>query len=163
MDKKIKIWLSAFVFTLMTVGGAASYVAQKNVLYRGLQAQDNAYASVLNSEEISRSLPLPNVTTVKAQSPEPEKIQPKKIKPAAVVQKIYTKINPVKSPCEGGSPIIKNSQIVGCTVSNITAQPTTCESNGRYTYTGPDQPGITYGSCIDCETTKYILNKNKCS
>lgn len=80
---------------------------------------------------------------------------------------------PVPSPCgEGQIPTIKNSQITGC--SNIAEQthyqlPTinyklapapkakiierqpapSCESAGRFTYTGEDRPGLLYGMCID--------------
>jgi len=37
-----------------------------------------------------------------------------------------------------------------------------CESKGKFTYTGPDLPGLLYGMCINCETMKFTKNGNRC-
>jgi len=40
--------------------------------------------------------------------------------------------------------------------------PPSCESQGKFTYTGPDRPGLLYGMCIDCETQKFIWSNGSC-
>lgn len=96
-----------------------------------------------------------------------------------------------QTSCPSGSmPIVKDSKIVGCTgdekkvkITNSAlfaeetiqeakiiksapvAQPTTkisCESRGKFTYTGPDMPGVLYGMCIDCLTTDFLANGRSC-
>lgn len=46
--------------------------------------------------------------------------------------------------------------------STLYPLPSSCESQGLFTYTGPDRPGLLYGMCIDCGTNIFILNGGKC-
>lgn len=92
---------------------------------------------------------------------------------------------PVASLCgQNEVPVIKNSQFAGCKMLIVPAetvqpvvqtpatpaapkvtralQPQTCESKGKYTYTGPDRPGILYGTCITCLTTDFVSHGGKC-
>lgn len=39
----------------------------------------------------------------------------------------------------------------------------TCESEGIWTYTGPDRPGLLSGMCIECSTQDYILSNGTCT
>ncbi len=37
-----------------------------------------------------------------------------------------------------------------------------CESKGKFTYTGPDRKGLLYGTCIPCETQKFLESGRTC-
>lgn len=39
----------------------------------------------------------------------------------------------------------------------------TCESQGFFTYTGPDRPGLLYGMCIQCPTQEFVLSGGNCA
>lgn len=47
-------------------------------------------------------------------------------------------------------------------LSTLNPQPSSCESSGLFTYTGPDRPGLLYGMCLDCPANAFILNGGKC-
>lgn len=160
----------------MVASGAASFFAQKKTLYKGLEPlQWNfAKASVLTAEEWSAQ---PALSSAQIALPPVQA----EIKPAAEapLQEQQT-FEPVVSPCGANEkPIIKNSQIAGCSKENtpvvsvqnnipalkikvLDAQPS-CESQGRFTYTGEDRPGLLYGMCIDCLTTQFASNGEKCN
>lgn len=175
-DRQIKIWLSVFVFTLMAVGGGASYFAQGRTFFKGLEPlreqesgnREQLYASVLNAEAESLE-----------QTPEEEDMQE-----AAVEEKPEPKTQPVSSPCGSGEkPKIKNGEITGCStepknpepvkqlkpgpkvkiIENIEPPPfPSCASQDKFTYTGPDRPGLLYGMCIECEMNSFIIHGGRC-
>ncbi len=180
-DKNIKTWLFVFVATLVVTSGGASFYAQKQTFYKGLEPlQWNfAKASSLTVEENTLEF-LPAVEPKPVEQPQP-------VSPTPTNEpKIVAEVEPVSSPCRGaGVPIIKNGQIRGCTGAKTTAEvfqdqstsvvsfapkikiielqaPLSCESQGRFTYTGEDQPGLLYGMCIDCLTTEFAANGGKC-
>lgn len=178
-DKHIKTWLFVFVGTLMVASSAASFFAQQKTLYKGLEplGKNFAQASVFTAaDEIQPAQPafFPQTETKKSDEPSPKQTAAGEETPAEPF------FEPVASPCGASEkPIIKNSQITGCStistnykLQTINFNPpalkikileaNTCESQGRFTYTGEDQPGLLYGMCIDCLTTQFAANGGKC-
>ena len=99
----------------------------------------------------------------------------------ATVRELPTAPKPVAPLCgQNEVPVIKNSQFAGCKMLSLPSQsaqqtqpvqiapvtrtqaPATCESKGKFTYTGPDRKGILYGMCIDCLTTDFVTRGGKC-
>lgn len=134
-DKKIKLWLSLFIVSLALVGAAASYFAQKKVLYRGSEAQNDLYTSFLNAELPEFGAQISNAfapQTNNAQAPltneELKSIIGSSFKNAAVNQQVSSSpmrkdaeanatapLSPVSSICEENqAPIIKDSKIIAC-------------------------------------------------
>lgn len=173
--------------TLTVTSGAASFYAQNQTFYKGIEPQqwNFAKASALTVEENATApkflpalLASPVLPAPTNESPETES--------RVVAEKIVAKIEPVSSPCHGEEvPMIKNGQIQRCTGTTPAisfapkpapkikiiefqspktspAPAPSCESQGRFTYTGEDQPGLLYGMCIDCLTTEFVRNGSKC-
>lgn len=171
-DKNLKTWLFIFVATLVVTSGGASFYAQKQGFYKGVEPQqwNFAKASALTVEE---NATVPNFFPAVTEAPTNE---PPKTEAKVVAEKIVAEVEPVSSPCRGQEvPVIKNGQIQRCTgtkpapkIKIIELQtpplqaPLSCESQGRFTYTGEDQPGLLYGMCIDCLTTQFAANEGRC-
>lgn len=173
-DRHAKIWLSIFIFTLAVVGGSASFFASEGkTFFKGLEPlRDVIPASVLDA-------PTENAEQVALQIPEIQTAQEPFIRTKTAVA----------SPCPPGeTPVIKNGKIESCGRKHeekkpelpkptviisaplppgpkvrILTLPSSCESQGRFTYTGPDRPGLLYGMCIDCGTNIFIMNGGKCA
>lgn len=193
--KHIKTWLFVFVGTLAVASGAASFFAQQKTLYNGLeplkQLKGNfAQTSVLSAQPTTIPQAAAQAAAPEIQTP-PAEI-PAESQQTAEPQQTPALIKPVSSPCGADEkPVIKNSQISGCTKINTPLQitnyqlstnslapkikiletqspkiastsPASCESQGRFTYTGEDRPGLLYGMCIDCLTTQFAANDGAC-
>lgn len=136
-DKKIKIWLSIVVFSLMTTGALASYAAQKNNLYKGLEPMQEGFTSVLQySETDKNNMPIMWTTMEESIQNSNQNLQPKDLNAVReILEKSFnnpqttnntgiqllqpnansaTQTEPTKAPCGNKPLIIKNNEIIGC-------------------------------------------------
>lgn len=193
-NKQIKFWLSTFVIGLMAVGGLASYLANQNTLYKGMEPlkENVAMASVLDASADTLPAYQIEVTNERAQaealyalsgfmdkgsevlkatkekiakslveiSKAPESAEKIKIPRPEILPAATTYTAQDFSCAPNDTPIVQDSKVVGCVLSDPSAL--YCESQGRYTYTGNEHQGIQYGMCLDCQTAEFIKNGYKC-
>ena len=115
--KKIKIWLSLLMFSLMVASGAASFLAKKNTFYKGLEPleknakiENQPYASILNINMPPKTAAA--VTTAAAEAQNAKENAPIKNPEKSAIANLKKEI---ESPCANGTiPIIKNSKVAGC-------------------------------------------------
>ncbi|MEK7524422.1 MAG: hypothetical protein AAB588_05340 [Patescibacteria group bacterium] len=125
-NKNLKNWILGSVMTLMIVGGTASYAAQSQKLFLGLEPLDvsQAQASVLTADE--EPLTQPQQSETAFESAEVEVVAAPELIPteeyfAEQVQENFiaeaqtpTVVTP-SAPCpEGMIPIIQNTKVMGC-------------------------------------------------
>lgn len=149
----------------------------KNQLYTSILNVDEkgSESNVGDAEQNGTNLPIWHLEEKKT-----GEIADKSAISPATVPEIPATPKPVSSLCgKNEVPVIKNSQFAGCKMLSLPAQqakqaqpvkiqvtrtqaPATCESKGKFTYTGPDRKGILYGMCIDCLTTDFVTHGGKC-
>lgn len=175
-NTKIKIWFAAFVITLATAGGAASYAAKEQMFYKGTEKMERAeiagigaigQASVLDADRHSEP-PLredklreesPATPPVIASEPrhserseESSSLWPFN---SSAPSPLRPSVSPTPSPCATDNTlVIKDGKFAGCRSA--------CEAEGKHTYVGPDRPGLLYGRCIECDTATFLINGGTC-
>lgn len=120
-NKKTKIWGFAFALTLMAVGGASSYYASQNTLYKGLEPLGTAYSSILNADEIQPDNEKISRESEQADSSELQNLSKNSAAGAqANLQNTNPQprqefIAPIASACGSDErPILSQSKIIGC-------------------------------------------------
>ena len=152
--QKIKIWVGLFLLTIIVASGLGFAYGDQSNLYRGIEplsdtARSSAATSVLNATDALTEVPVGPLK----RSPVPSQLVtttaiPVPHLPAVVSNPVIVvpSAPSVAAPCDSSSvPVIKDGKIVSC-ANNASA--TSCQSQGKLTYIGPDTPTLKHGQCI---------------
>lgn len=176
---------------LMAVGGFASYLSQKNVFYKGVEKleigkqmqaaaifADSSYDALTDANfaapdaanEPAAAQPAAQPTQTQSQPVEPPCAagETPVIKDNEIAGCTSNKIKRPQQPqTETPNPapdkvVVSAKSLQTTPEAPLPPPPPSCESQGKYMYTGEDIPGLLYGMCIDCLTTDFVANGNKC-